>query len=418
MSERLVSGALVFSAPGKVILHGEHSVVYGKRGVALSLDLRTTLRLVPASDSVTLDLPDVKIREHWTVAQLWSLYKLLGLSSLEDSSVHNDDCEDSAAVAANIRELSSANALIMKDFLKIKRDSYCQRTKALLSFLHLYTSLLPRPQGFTLRVSSKIPTGAGLGSSAAYATCLTGALLVLSGRVSAGAFTEHADACARQRALSLVNLWTYTSEAIMHGKPSGIDNTTCSYGGVISFKSGQIGLEGDAGLQVLLIDTQIPRSTEALVKSVRDKRERMPEVVEPILESMDAIAEKGLSILRKLTKLNAETTKDAFEEVSNEAAVMQMSLHRELSSLVDVNHRLLGALGVSHPALERVADIAQEHGLSAKLTGAGGGGFAVAPLPPGRKAAAYAACLAALRDAGCRVWTVELGVAGLTCRQV
>lgn len=43
------------SAPGKVILHGEHSVVYGKLAVAASLGLRTKLQLT------TLTTPD-KIR--------------------------------------------------------------------------------------------------------------------------------------------------------------------------------------------------------------------------------------------------------------------------------------------------------------------------------------------------------------------
>jgi mevalonate kinase len=42
--EREVSeGSLVrVSAPAKVILHGEHSVVYGKTALACSLDIRTT----------------------------------------------------------------------------------------------------------------------------------------------------------------------------------------------------------------------------------------------------------------------------------------------------------------------------------------------------------------------------------------
>lgn len=36
---------VVVSAPGKVILHGEHSVVYGKLAIAGSLGLRTRVEL-------------------------------------------------------------------------------------------------------------------------------------------------------------------------------------------------------------------------------------------------------------------------------------------------------------------------------------------------------------------------------------
>lgn len=38
--------SIAVSAPGKVILHGEHSVVYGKLAIAGSLDLRTKIKLV------------------------------------------------------------------------------------------------------------------------------------------------------------------------------------------------------------------------------------------------------------------------------------------------------------------------------------------------------------------------------------
>lgn len=42
--------------------------------------------------------------------------------------------------------------------------------------------------------------------------------------------------------------------------------------------------------------------------------------------------------------------------------------------LWDMNHCLLSALGVSHPALEIIRSLARAKGLACKLTGAGGGG--------------------------------------------
>ncbi len=42
-----------------------------------------------------------------------------------------------------------------------------------------------------------------------------------------------------------------------------------------------------------------------------------------------------------------------------------------VGELAEMNHRLLCALGVGHPALERVCEVAGDHGCRSKLTGAG-----------------------------------------------
>ena len=39
------SRTILSSAPGKVILHGEHAVVFNKNAIALSVDLRTKVKL-------------------------------------------------------------------------------------------------------------------------------------------------------------------------------------------------------------------------------------------------------------------------------------------------------------------------------------------------------------------------------------
>ena len=56
-----------------------------------------------------------------------------------------------------------------------------------------------------------------------------------------------------------------------------------------------------------------------------------------------------------------------------------------LKELFDMNQRLLGLLGVSHPTLDQIISTANKYGLQGKLTGAGGGGCAFVFITPGKR---------------------------------
>ena len=92
-------------------------------------------------------------------------------------------------------------------------------------------------------VSSKLPTGAGLGSSAAFSTCLAASLLVNAKMIpSSKAFDSSVEGPLQLTAedKALINRWAFMAEKVIHGRPSGIDNSTSTYGELASTQSNAI----------------------------------------------------------------------------------------------------------------------------------------------------------------------------------
>lgn len=106
-----------------------------------------------------------------------------------------------------------------------------------------FVSRLP---SFSVEVSTSIPIGAGLGSSASYCVCLSTALLAASGRItlpslraapgsvlpSTGVSATEGETRVSLSAqdLKLICNWSLEAEKLVHRKPSGIDNSVCTYG--------------------------------------------------------------------------------------------------------------------------------------------------------------------------------------------
>lgn len=80
-----------------------------------------------------------------------------------------------------------------------------------------------------MTIYSELPLGAGLGSSAAFCVSLCGALLALSNCCVLD-YGQQGWVTMKESELDLVNKWAFEGEKIIHGRPSGIDNTVSTYG--------------------------------------------------------------------------------------------------------------------------------------------------------------------------------------------
>lgn len=110
---------------------------------------------------------------------------------------------------------------------------YTNRSQATIALLYIHSYLTTddiATQGYDFSVRSNLPVGAGLGSSASYSVCLATALLQLNGHLVGLKSAEKKE---------LINLWAFQAEKVIHGNPSGIDNTVSTLGGAVMFKKGE-----------------------------------------------------------------------------------------------------------------------------------------------------------------------------------
>ena len=121
------------------------------------------------------------------------------------------------------------------------------------------------------KARATLPVGAGLGSSASFSTCAASALLLLYGLITPPPPSEdendhvHISQQGR-RAISAsvaeeVNKWAFVAEKILHGNPSGVDNSVAVFGGALAYtRAGfgrKSGMEPIQGLESLLF---LPRA--------------------------------------------------------------------------------------------------------------------------------------------------------------
>ncbi|CAM9888428.1 unnamed protein product, partial [Phaeothamnion confervicola] len=559
----------VASAPGKVILFGEHAVVHGKTAIAAAA---SDLRLVVTAEGkdvpqLEVVLPDLTAP---TGGPLRYVREMGELRCLRLAVAGNGG---PVAPAPKDKQVTAA----LEELLVGETGRSHQ---ALAPVLFLCASLLPElilgvsedgvagnvamgPPGTCRGIvvtaqSVSLPIGAGLGSSAALCTASAAALLRFRSKLKLptaadaaagnGAAADPPEAtggstggcrCGRDcgngsgcsggacgcdagsracikyggsssgggcngvsagaaesvqpdaAALKVINDWAFAAEVLIHGDPSGLDNTVSCYGGVIEYVRRPLSTQVVAGfpaLEILLINTGVPRQTRQLVAAVGELHRSFPKAVGHIFDSIDAISRTFLSSASTVAVAASAASEAAATAGSNgaytapaakpavamaegaasnsddapgrgsggngcssaarhdesigrgaaqgdgavlakyppsaagtvtvadgagksmavttagmmlaaagkavgpvaarglgqaataaaQAQAAKTEAAAEAGRLMTVNHHLLCALGVGHESLDRAVAVSARHGAACKLTGAGGGGCAIA----------------------------------------
>jgi mevalonate kinase len=301
------------SAPGKTHLIGEHAVVYGEPAIIISVGKRAYIS-AEKSESVKINAQDINQSGEFSVSELKEFAEKL--QQLWDNCFETKDFAPLYSLLKN-EHLGHIKAMTATTMAKLSLNS-----------------------GFKLNISSEIPIGSGLGSSAALSVTFPKALSELFGN-----------------SLSLVeiNEIAYKIESLAHGTPSGGDNSICCYGGALWFKKGTPNVIESLNLDYklknfVLVFTGIPQlTTGELVSNVRSLD---PEYRDPRIKQLGMHTHEMRECL----------TKQDFTR---------------MKELMNLAQELLAELGVSIDEIDRIHTAVKEINGGAKLSGAGGGGYMV-----------------------------------------
>lgn len=334
--------------------------------MAAAISLRSYLLVTALSKSrrtITLNFRDISLDHTWNIDDLpWAAFNHPSRKKRYYDLVTTLDPELVEAMQPHIANVSLDAPLAEQ---KIHQA-------AASAFLYLFLSLGSQHSPaciYTLR--STIPIGAGLGSSASTSVCIATALLVQARALSGPHLDQLPEEAEKQ--LERINRWSFVGEMLIHGNPSGVDNTVASGGKAVLFKRQDYSrppmvkaLPTFPELPLLLVDTRQAKSTAAEVAKVAHLKKTQPLIANHILDAIDNVTESAHALI----SAPDFDSKDV-DSLSS------------LGELASINHGLLVSLGVSHPRLERFRQLVDVSGVGwAKLTGAGGGGCAFAILKP------------------------------------
>jgi len=226
------------SAPGKVILFGEHFVVYGKPAILASIDKRVYV----------------------------------------DAVARNDD---KVAIKSNMGFKGTFNK---HDLESVKEKKFRSLVQPVLAAANDAMQEFDASTGLDLSIRAEFPHAVGLGSSAAISIATIAAVSSLFGKLS------------RQKICDM----SLDAEKIVHNNPSGADSAICTYGGLMLFdkRRGARPMNSKTDMHLIVVDSGVKRITGKLVSSVKKLREGNAELFDGLASMSNNITSQALEAIK------------------------------------------------------------------------------------------------------------------------
>jgi mevalonate kinase len=311
------------SAPAKIILFGEHFVVYGNPAILAAISRRIT-----------------------ATARATKTAKIAIRSDIAAGEYSDSGFKGGREAKAILDPLHSA----------IRGVLVARNKKA----------------GIEIDISSKVPHGIGLGSSAASCVATVAAVDSLFHKSDKQWVCEQA----------------IESERLIHKNSSGADCYISTYGGLIHYakSEGFQKIKSKGSLPLVIASTGVRHSTGDLVAGVKKFRDENQPLFESLASQAGDICKKAM-------------------------AAIAAGDREKIGSLMDENQSLLEQIGVSHEKAGDLVAICRKAGaLGAKITGAGGGGAVIALASSKKQAAKIAS---RVKAAGYDAFEAEIDRKGL-----
>ena len=196
--------------------------------------------------------------------------------------------------------------------------------------------------GFSLKQELELPSGAGLGSSAAFAVGICKGISRLAGL---------------DLNLKQINSLAFKIEQYVNGRPSGGDNTACCYGGLVWFEKNLTG--GENKIEPISVELSKSLNDFTIIHTGKPKY-------------------TTAELVQQVASLDESYRSSRVKAIGALAAPMLKALKQSdkqgLIKMINQSHKYLSELGASTPLMDEIQQEIEASGGAAKLCGAGGGG--------------------------------------------